>query len=93
MFLQGVGVAFAAIMTFMRIRGNEEEQIWDRCYRLRYNKGQVRMDKFSYGFALVGGAAGAAGLGGLAGAVQGASIGLGLSVLGHVLTKPKEKKN
>ena len=82
-------------MTFMRCHGNTEEQMFDRAYRLRYNKGQVRMDKFSYGAAVLGGIAGAAGLpaGPVAGAVQGASMGLGLAVAAHVLTKPKEKKN
>lgn len=87
-------MAFAAVMTFMRCRGNTEEQMYDRCYRLRYNKGQVRTDKFSYGGAVLGGLAGAAVLpvGPVAGAVQGASMGLGLAVAAHVLTKPKEEK-
>ncbi|XP_064398491.1 uncharacterized protein LOC135345075 [Halichondria panicea] len=82
----GIGMVFAAVMTMMRTRGNTEEQVFDRSYRLRYNKRQVRLDKFSYGFALIGGAAGAAGLGGLGGVVGGASMGLGLSVIGHSLT-------
>jgi len=78
-------------MTMMRIRGNTDEQIYDRVYRLRKNKGQCRMDKASYLCAAISGAAGVAGLGGVSGAVQGASMGLGLSVLAHVITKPKEK--
>ena len=35
----------AAAMTIARTWGNAEEQIYDRSYRLRYNKSQVLMDK------------------------------------------------
>ena len=84
--MQGIGMVFGAVMTMMRTRGNTEERMFDRSYRLRYNQRQLRLDKFSYGFALIGGAAGAAGLGGLGGVVGGASMGLGLSVIGHTLT-------
>ena len=35
----------AVVMTTARTWGNTEEQIYDRSYRLRYNKGQVLMDK------------------------------------------------
>ena len=35
----------AAAMTIKATWGNTEEQIYDRSYRLRYNKGQVLMDK------------------------------------------------
>lgn len=35
----------AAVMTIQRTWGNAEEKIYDRSYRLRYNKGQVLMDK------------------------------------------------
>ena len=51
------------------------------------------MDKFTYGGALLGGVAGAATLpgGGLTGSLQGASVGIGLAVLAHVLSKPKQK--
>lgn len=83
-------MAFAALMTYMRVRNNADEQIFDRAYRLRYNKGQVRMDKFTYGGALLGGATGAM-AGGLSGSLQGASLGVGLAVLAHVITKPKQK--
>lgn len=79
-------MVFGAVMTMMRIRGNTDEQIFDRTYRLRYNQRQVRLDKFSYGFAVVGGVAGAAGLGGAGGALGGVGMGLGLSVIGHCLT-------
>ncbi len=87
-------MVLGAVMTMMRIRGNAEEQVYDRCYRLRYNERQLRLDKFSYGFALVGGVAGAAGLGGAGGALGGVGMGLGLSVIGHCLTgrSAKDKK-
>ena len=35
----------AAVMTANRTWGNTEEQIFDRSYRLKYNKGQVLMDR------------------------------------------------
>ena len=41
----------ATVMTINRTWGNTEEQIYDRSYRLQYNKGQVLMDKVcSYDF-------------------------------------------
>ena len=40
----------AAAMTIARTRGNTDEQIYDRSYRLRYNKGQVLMDKVGEGY-------------------------------------------
>ena len=81
--------------TYARIRNDEPEQVYDRSYRLRYNKGQVRTDKFTYGGLVLGGVGGvAAGLaaGPVMGAVNGASMGAGLAVIAHVLTKKKEKK-
>jgi len=93
--LQAVGMAFGIAMTMMRTYGNTDDQIYDRTYRLRHNKGQVRMDKFTYGCAALGGLGGAAGglssAGAVASGVQGASMGIGLAVLAHVLTKRKEK--
>ena len=73
----------------------EEEHYYDRCYRLRYNEGQVRIDNFTYGGIILGGLGGLAlGMGGgtVVGAIQGASIGVGLAVPAHILTKKKEKK-
>ena len=81
--------------TYARIRNDSYEQIYDRSYRLRYNLPQVRTDKFTYGGILIGGLGGAAaGLGGspVMGGIQGASIGAGLAVFAHVLTKKKEKQ-
>ena len=83
-------MGFAAVMTFMKLWSSTDEQVFDRAYRLRFNEGQVRMDKFTYGGAILGGASGAA-AGGVAGSLPGASLGVGLAVLAHVLTKPKKK--
>ena len=94
-FSQALGIAFGIFGTYMRIRNDEDEQVYDRSYRLRYNVGQVRTDKFTYGGLLLGGVGGvAAGLASGPGrsGVQGASVGAGLAVLGHVLTKKKEKE-
>ena len=88
-------MALGVAMTIMRTYGNTDDQIYDRSYRLRHNKGQVRTDKFTYGCAALGGVGGAAaGLSAsaVASGVQGASMGVGLAVLAHVLTKSKEKK-
>lgn len=93
---QAAGIILAIVMTVARTRGNAPEEIFDRSYRLRHNAGQVRMDKFSRGGMLLGGLAGAAaGYSGgtaLAGGFHGASMGLGLAVFAHVLTKKKEDK-
>lgn len=91
---QALGIAFGVVSTFLRIRNNKEEQVYDRCYRLRYNSGQVRTDKFTYGGLVLGGVGGVAAklaAGPLVSGVQGASLGAGLAVFAHVLTKPKAK--
>ena len=83
-------MGFAAVLTAARLWNSTDEQVFDRAYRLRYNKGQVWMDKLTYGSALLGGVAGAAALpgGGLNGSLQGATIGVGLAVLAHIFIKP-----
>lgn len=89
-------MAFAIAMTAMRTYGNADEQIYDRCYRLRHNKGQVRMDKFTYGSIVLGGLGGAtfalSTAGPVVSSVQGACVGVGLAVLAHVITKRGDKK-
>lgn len=74
-------------MTYMRIRDQTEEQIFDRSYRIRYNKGQVRCDRISATTAGIGAVAGALGfssVGMVTGGLYGASLGLGLGVFLHV---------
>lgn len=92
--LQGIGMGLVALATMARIWNDVDEQIYDRAYRLRHNKGQVRMDKFTYGSALAGGLVGMAATPNwsVTGGIQGASVGIGLAVFAHVLTSPKEKK-
>ena len=52
-----LGLVTGPFMTYMRLRSVEtEEAVWDRCYRLRKNRGQVRVDQAS----LVGAVAGMA---------------------------------
>lgn len=89
---QGVGIGLSAILTMARIWNDADEQIYDRSYRLRHNKGQVRMDKFTYGSALAGGIVGMAAVPwSVAAGIQGASMGVGLSVFAHVLTSKMKK--
>lgn len=70
----------------------------DRAYRVSHNAGQLRTDEF----AMYGAAAGAlsgivAGMVPAAGLVtriwNGASVGVGIGVLAHVATMPKEEKS
>lgn len=92
----GLGMGVAALMTVAMTWGNQEEQISDRCYRLRYSKGQVRTDNFTYGGVVAGGLAGmalASNTARVAGGLNGASIAVGLAVFAHVASKPKDKKS
>ena len=89
---QGVGIGLSAILTMARIWNDADEQIYDRSYRLRHNKGQVRMDKFTYGSALAGGIVGMAAVPwSVAAGIQGANMGIGLSMFAHVLTSKMKK--
>lgn len=66
-----IGAALGPLMTYGKIRNEEDPyKIWDRCYRLRYNRNQVRVDQMS----VVGGAAGTA-IGVASGACNGAMLG------------------
>ncbi|THD21854.1 hypothetical protein D915_007312 [Fasciola hepatica] len=48
------GLVLGPCMYFGRMRGQPEEGYFDRCYRLRHNKNQVRVDRFSIGGAAAG---------------------------------------
>ena len=51
-----LGLVTGPVMTYMRMRSiDSEDAVVDRCYRLRRNRGQVRVDQWS----IVGAAAGA----------------------------------
>ena len=74
-------------LTYARIRDQTEEQIFDRSYRIRYNKGQIRCDRISVATAGIGAVAGAmtfSSVGMVTGGLYGASLGLGLGVFVHV---------
>lgn len=51
-----LGLFAGPAMTFLRVKNETEEAIEDRCYRLRHNRNQVRVDQAS----IVGGLAGSA---------------------------------
>jgi hypothetical protein len=64
----------------LKIKNEEEYKIWDRCYRLRHNRGQVRVDQYSFVGAVAGAGIGvAAGSGALFGGLVGMSSGILLS--------------
>ena len=97
---QTVGAALSGAGTYYTIRNNAEEQIYDRSYRLRYNRGQCYMDQVTYGGVLGGLVLGAALVPAsrLMGGLYGASMGFGLAVptqvatSSHFVAKDKEEK-
>ena len=48
---QAIGAVVVGAMTYLRIRDQTDEQVFDRSYRLRYNKGQNHLDIVTYGMA------------------------------------------
>ena len=73
-----IGAVAGPLMTEMVVRGQPDERIYDRSYRLRYNRDQVRVDRaVSYGAAV--GAATSAFMG--HGALPGFLIGIGASCI------------
>lgn len=90
-----VGTAALTAASAAKIATLDEEGIRDRVYRLHYNAGQARTDRF----AAAGGAAGAAaallarrppGVGGVTAALGGAAAGVAAGVAAHVATHRKE---
>ena len=45
----------APLFVEMKIKDQDEERIYDRAFRLRYNEGQLRSDRYSLLAALAGG--------------------------------------
>ena len=75
-----VGVILGPIMTCMAMRKEEASAIYDRCYRLRYNRGQVRCDELSLIGAGIGTGAGyMSSVGPLFGGLLGMTSGIFLS--------------
>ncbi|EDO46076.1 predicted protein [Nematostella vectensis] len=60
-----LGAAAGPAMTYARVVGGgiDEDGLYDRCYRLRYNRNQVRTDRLAF-LGTLGGAAGAMAMGG-----------------------------
>ena len=83
------GVVVGPIMTESMLYAKKAtpESVWDRCYRLRYNRGQVRTDKFATLCALTGATVtGVSGKGPLFGAVIG--IATGTIIAGAIGSQP-----
>jgi hypothetical protein len=74
-----LGVFMGPFMTYMKIRKEEDPyKIWDRCYRLRHNRGQILVDQSS----VVGGVGGAAiGAATSSGALFGGLVGMSSGIL------------
>ena len=73
-----IGLIAGPLMTWQRLNSCNANyaSIWDRCYRLRYNRNQVRVDRLTLVGALAGfGAATYLGEGGTLGAILGMSGG------------------
>ena len=86
-FVQVIGALMLVPLTYLRIRDQTEEQIFDRSYRIRHNKMQVRCDRISIATAGIGAVAGVFGFssaGLVTSGLYGASLGLGLGVFLHV---------
>ena len=49
-----IGIATAPLLVYSKVKDNDREAVWDRCYRLRYNRGQVRVDQWSFIAAVTG---------------------------------------
>jgi len=77
-----VGVALGCIagpaMTYGRVRNLEQDAIYDRCYRLRHNRTQVKVDRASFVGLIAGGGLGIA-LGGCP--MYGGLVGMSAGVL------------
>ncbi|XP_013778728.1 uncharacterized protein LOC106463262 [Limulus polyphemus] len=71
------GLVVGPLMTYGRIRNLEQDGIFDRCYRLRHNEGQVRVDRLSIFGGLGGTGLGVAmGHGALSGGLVGMTAGV-----------------
>ena len=75
-----IGIPAGPAMTEMTLKktNSTDDMVWDRCYRLRYNRCQVRVDR-ACTYGMLGGAAYAAFTGGAA--INGAVTGIFLSTI------------
>ncbi|CAH8660621.1 unnamed protein product [Schistosoma bovis] len=75
------GITIAPILMYARMKDQPDEAFYDRCYRLRSNKSQLRVDRFSY----IGlGCGGIAGFANAAGPIQTAIIGMMIGTVAAV---------
>ncbi|KAH3889293.1 hypothetical protein DPMN_013346 [Dreissena polymorpha] len=89
-----LGVPFGVLATYAKI-GKESDpyKIWDRCYRLRHNRNQVRVDQASTVSTLGGAVLGVASGGGAwFGALMGMSAGIMASAVYNNKLEKDEKK-
>ncbi|ELU03845.1 hypothetical protein CAPTEDRAFT_226486 [Capitella teleta] len=75
-------------MTYFTVKGNEEIKIYDRCFRLRHNRKQVRVDQAS----IIGGLSGAAIGASQANPTLGFLVGMTSGVLGAAAYNSKQDK-
>ena len=66
----------APLFVEMKLKGEEEERVYERSFRLRHNEGQLRADRYSLLAALAGG---------LVAGTSGALVGLTAGTLGAAL--------
>ncbi|XP_018646627.1 hypothetical protein Smp_076590 [Schistosoma mansoni] len=75
------GLTIAPILMYARMKDQPDEAFYDRCYRLRCNKNQLRVDRFSY----IGlGCGGIAGFANAFGPMQTAVIGMMIGTVAAV---------
>lgn len=86
-----IGALSGPLLTYMKIRKEEDPyKIWDRCYRLRYNRNQVRVDQASF-IGAAGGAAVSVATG--SGALFGGLVGMSAGILGAAFYNNGIKKD
>lgn len=88
-----LGLVAGPILTALTMRKKEKEQVVDRCYRLRHNRNQVRVDRYS----LLGAACGAAvgtwnESGGVFGGILGMTSGIALATFVNSISAEKPRK-
>lgn len=85
-----LGVIMGPFATYMKVRNEEDPyKSWDRCYRLRHNRGQILVDQSS----IVGGVGGAAvGAATANGALFGGLVGMSSGILAAAIYNNVLKK-
>lgn len=89
------GTSVLTAVCALKIGTLDEEGVTDRVYRLHYNAGQHRTDRFAFVYgappgATLGALLGAGSMGLATAAVGGAAAGIAVGVAAHVVTKKVE---